>query len=214
MKVAIAEDDVLLREGLTILLAANGFEVVGHTATAEGILDLTRTAHPELVILDIRMPPTQTIEGLAAAQQIRAEFRDVGIVLLSAHVEVELAAELLASGRGIGYLLKSRVTEVDDFFAALSRVAAGGVVIDPELVSELFLSRRRADELATLTEREREVLAEMAQGRSNSGIAHHLSISEATVEKHVQRILTKLDLIDSHDDHRRVLAVLRYLDAS
>jgi len=214
MKVAIADDDVLLREGLASLLRVNGFDVVGQAADADGIVAVARDESPDLVILDIRMPPTQTVEGLTAAREIRAQSTDVGIVLLSAHVEVELATELLASGRGIGYLLKSRVAEVEEFFDILARVAAGGVVVDPELVSELFSSRRRADELATLTDREREVLAEMAQGRSNAGIGRELSITEATVEKHVQRILTKLGLADSQQNHRRVLAVLRFLDAS
>jgi len=214
MKVTIADDDVLLREGLSSLLVAHGFEVVGQASTAEDIVALTRSTQPDLVILDIRMPPTQTVEGLTAAKQIRAEFREIGIVLLSAHVEVELATELLGSGRGIGYLLKSRIAEVDDFYDTLATVARGGVVVDPALVSELFNSQRRADELAALTQRERDVLAQMAEGRSNSGIARELWISEATVEKHVQRILLKLGLTGSNDDHRRVLAVLRFLDAS
>ncbi len=214
MRIVLADDDVLLREGVSSLLTARGLDVVGRASTGPEAVDLTRSTRPDVVILDIRMPPTQTTEGLSAALQIRRELGEIGIMLLSAHIEVEFAEELLAGGRGIGYLLKSRVSQIDDFFSALERVSRGDVVVDPALVSELFQSRRRAQELAELTEREREVLAHMAEGRSNAGIARDLSISEGTVEKHVQRVLVKLGLSESDVDHRRVLAVLRFLNAS
>jgi len=213
VRVVVADDDVLLREGLASLLNGNGFEVVGRAGTGPEAIELTRATTPEMVILDIRMPPGQRTEGLEVARQIRAEFPEIGIVLLSAYVEVEHATELLGSGRGVGYLLKSRVTEVDEFFDALGRVGRGGWVVDPELVSELITAPRRSDPLAELSQREREVLKLVAEGRSNAGIAHQLWISEGTVEKHVRSILTKLGLTDSAEDHRRVLAVLRYLEA-
>nr|WP_296068025.1 response regulator transcription factor [uncultured Actinoplanes sp.] len=214
MRVVIADDDVLLREGIASLLAGRGFEVVGRAGTAPEAIALTRAFRPGLVILDIRMPPTRTREGLDVARQIRAEMPEVGIVMLSAYAEVHHATELLAGGRGVGYLLKSTVTHVDQFFDALDRVGRGGLVVDPELVGELFAAPRRTDPLDGLTQREREVLELVAEGRSNAGIARQLFISEGTVEKHVRSIMTKLGLSDSTEDHRRVLAVLRYLDAS
>jgi DNA-binding NarL/FixJ family response regulator len=210
--VALADDDVLLREGVASLLGRSGFEVVGQASDAEQLLDLVREHRPNLAIVDIRMPPTQTTEGLDAAHVIRNEHPDVGIVVLSAHVEVEHAKDLLASGHGIGYLLKTRVTDVDDFIDAIERVAEGGAVIDPKLVSELVASGVVDDPLEALTPREREVLGLMAEGRSNAGIARRIWVTEGTVEKHVQSILGKLGLrAADDDDHRRVLAVITYL---
>jgi DNA-binding NarL/FixJ family response regulator len=212
--VALADDDVLLREGVASLLDRSGFEVVGQAADADQLLDLVREHRCDLAIVDIRMPPTHTTEGLDAARVIRAEQPEVGIVVLSAHVEVEHAKGLLASGHGIGYLLKTRVTDVADFIDALERVAEGGAVIDPTLVSELVSSRVVDDPLEALTPREREVLGLMAEGRSNAGIARRIWVTEGTVEKHVQSILGKLGLrATDEDDHRRVLAVITYLDA-
>jgi DNA-binding NarL/FixJ family response regulator len=212
--VALADDDVLLREGVASLLDRSGFEVVGQAADADQLLDLVREHRCDLAIVDIRMPPTHTTEGLDAAHVIRAEQPEVGIVVLSAHVEVEHAKGLLASGHGIGYLLKTRVTDVADFIDALERVAEGGAVIDPTLVSELVSSRVVDDPLEALTPREREVLGLMAEGRSNAGIARRIWVTEGTVEKHVQSILGKLGLrATDEDDHRRVLAVITYLDA-
>jgi DNA-binding NarL/FixJ family response regulator len=213
IRVVIADDDVLLREGIASLLERSRFEVVGLAGEATQLIGLVREHVPELVVLDIRMPPTHTTEGLDAAQAIRAEFPDIGILVLSAHVEVHRAMDLLAEGRGVGYLLKSRVTEVADFLETLERVAGGGSVIDPGLVRELVAARRVEDPLSELTPREHEVLQLMAEGRSNAGIARLLWVTEGTVEKHVHSILSKLPLPDTHDDHRRVLAVLAYLEA-
>jgi len=213
LRVVIAEDDVLLREGLASLLERSGFQVVGQAGDAARLLELVRETTPELVIVDIRMPPTQTNEGLEAAREIRREQPDTGILVLSAHVEVEHAMELLASGQGIGYLLKSRVTEVNEFIETLERIARGGSVVDPALVQELVAARKRNDPLAVVSARERDVLTLMAEGRSNAGIARRLWISEGTVEKHVRSILTKLSLPETDDSHRRVLAVLTFLDA-
>jgi len=213
VRVILAEDDVLLREGLASLLERSGFEVVGLTGDASLLLQLVRDTTPELVVVDVRMPPTQTTEGLQAAREIREEFPETAILVLSAHIEVEHAMELLASGKGIGYQLKSRVTDVNEFVDTLQRVARGGSVVDPELVRELVVSRRRGDPLAVLSAREHEVLALMAEGRSNAGIAHRLWITEGTVEKHVRSVLTKLNLPETEDDHRRILAVLTFLEA-
>jgi serine/threonine-protein kinase PknK len=211
-RLIIADDDVLLREGLASLLDRSGFQVVGQAGDAQQLLDLVERQLPDLVVVDIRMPPTNTTEGLEAARTIRQQHPQVGILLLSAHVAVEHAMELLASGRQVGYLLKSRVTDVAEFVETLQRIARGGSVVDPALVQELVAVRRRHDPLAVLSAREREVLALMAQGRSNAGIARRLWVTEGTVEKHVRSILTKLGLPETHDDHRRVLAVLTYLD--
>ncbi|MFI7063136.1 response regulator [Kribbella sp. NPDC050124] len=211
-RVLLAEDDVLLREGLASLLERSGFEVVGQTGDSAWILPLVRDVTPDLVVLDIRMPPTNSTEGLDAAREIRAEFPATGILVLSAHAEVEHAMELLASGQRIGYLLKSRVTDVGDFLETLGRIVRGGSVMDPALVQELVSARRQNDPLAELSPREREVLALMAEGRSNAGIARRLWVTEATVEKHVRHILAKLALPETGDDHRRVLAVITYLD--
>ncbi|HEY0575386.1 MAG TPA: response regulator transcription factor [Pseudonocardia sp.] len=213
MRVIIAEDDVLLREGLASLLERTGFEVVGLTGDAALLLTLVRETRPELVVVDVRMPPTHTTEGLQAAREIREEFPEIAILVLSAHIEVEHAMELLASGRGIGYQLKSRITDVNEFVDTLQRVARGGSVVDPALVRELVTASRRSDPLAVLSSREHEVLALMAEGRSNAGIAHRLWITEGTVEKHVRSVLTKLDLPETEDDHRRILAVLTFLEA-
>jgi DNA-binding NarL/FixJ family response regulator len=213
LRVVLAEDDVLLREGLASLLERSGFEVVGQAGDGAQLLALVDAETPELVVVDIRMPPTHTAEGLDAAQRIRQEHPETGILVLSAHVEVEHAMELLAGGRGIGYLLKSRVTDVEEFIDTLQRIARGGSVVDPGLVAELVAARHRDDPLAVLSPREREVLALMAEGRSNSGIARRLWVTEGTVEKHVRSILTKLTLPETDDDHRRVLAVLTFLDS-
>ena len=213
LRVVLAEDDVLLREGLASLLQRSGFEVVGQAGDATGLLALVAGQTPDLVVVDIRMPPTHTAEGLDAARQIRTQHPEIGILVLSAHVEVDHAMELLASGRGVGYLLKSRVTDVEEFLDTLGRIAKGGSVVDPTLVAELVAARHRDDPLAELSPREREVLALMAEGRSNAGIARRLWVTEGTVEKHVRSILTKLTLPETTDDHRRVLAVLTFLDS-
>jgi DNA-binding NarL/FixJ family response regulator len=198
---------------LASLLERSGFDVVGQAGDGGQLLTLVREHTPDLVVADIRMPPTHSTEGLDAARVIREEFPDIAILLLSAHVEVEHAMELLGSGHSIGYLLKSRVTDVADFLETLERIAKGASVVDPALVSELVSARRRDDPLAVLSAREREVLALMAEGRSNAGIAHRLWVTEGTVEKHVRSILTKLNLPEAGDDHRRVLAVVTFLDA-
>ena len=213
IRVVLAEDDVLLREGLASLLERSGFRVVGQAGDAARLLTLVAEATPELVVVDIHMPPTHSSEGLDAARQIRQQHPEIGILVLSAHVEVDHAMELLASGRGVGYLLKTRVTDVEEFIDTLQRIARGGSVVDPALVAELVDARRRDDPLAALSAREREVLALMAEGRSNAGIARRLWVTEGTVEKHVRSILTKLTLPEAEDDHRRVLAVLTFLEA-
>ncbi len=212
-RVVIADDDVLLREGIASLLERSPFEVVGLAGDVPDLMQLVRDHRPELVVLDIRMPPSHTTEGLDAAQTIRTEFPEIGILVLSAHVEVHRAVDLLSEGRGVGYLLKSRVTEVGDFLETLERIAGGGSVIDPALVRELVAARRVEDPLSDLTPREREVLQLMAEGRSNAGIAHQLWVSEGTVHKHVRSILAKLPLSETEDDHRRVLAVITFLEA-
>jgi DNA-binding NarL/FixJ family response regulator len=212
-RVVVADDDVLLREGLASLLERAGFDVAGQAGDAPQLVALIRELRPELVIVDIRMPPGYSTEGLDAAREIRAQFPDTAILVLSAHVEVEHAMDLLASGQRSGYLLKSRVVNVDDFIETLRRVVRGGSVVDPELVKELVSARRVSDPLDVLSSREREVLALMAEGRSNSGIARELWVTEGTVEKHVRSILMKLRLPEADDVHRRVLAVLTFLDA-
>ena len=213
-RVVVADDDVLLREGLASLLERSDFQVVGQAGNAEQLVELARELEPDLVIVDIRMPPTHSTEGLEAAHTIRAEFPEVGILVLSAHVEIEDATDLLATGERIGYLLKGRVLDVEDFVDALRRIAAGGSVIDPGLVQTLVQVRRSDDPLSDLTAREREVLALMAEGRSNAGIAGQLWLAEGTVEKHVRHILAKLRLPETKDDHRRVLAVVTFLKSS
>jgi serine/threonine-protein kinase PknK len=212
-RVVLADDDVLLREGLASLLDRSGFEVVGQAGDGPGLLALVRSARPDLAIIDVRMPPGHGTEGLQAARVIRAELPGTAIVVLSAHVEVDDAMELLAGGERTGYLLKSRVTDVTEFLDTVGRIGAGASVVDPSLVQELVRARRRRDPLDVLSPREREVLALMAEGASNAGIAGRIYVAEGTVEKHVRSILTKLDLPESDTDHRRVLAVLRFLEA-
>jgi DNA-binding NarL/FixJ family response regulator len=212
-RIVLADDDTLLREGIGSLLGRAGFEVVGQAHDAPGLLALIREHRPDLAIIDIRMPPDYLTEGLDAARVIREEYPATGILVLSAHAEVEQAMELLATGDRVGYLLKSRVTDVADFAETVGRIATGGSVVDPALVQELLAARRRGDFLRQLTERERQVLALMAEGRSNAGIARRLWITEGTVEKHVRSILARMRLPETEDDHRRVLAVLAYLES-
>jgi DNA-binding NarL/FixJ family response regulator len=211
-RVALADDDVLLRAGLASLLESSGFEVVGQAGDAAELLELVRRHRPDLVIVDIRMPPAHATEGLEAARAIRNEFPEAAILVLSAHVEVDEAMELLESGRSIGYLLKSRVTDVEEFLETVQRIANGASVVDPGLVRELVSARRRDDPLEELTAREREVLALMAEGFTNAGIGRRLWVTEGTVEKHVRSILSKLPLPDTPDDHRRVHAVITFLE--
>ena len=213
LRVVLAEDDVLLREGLASLLERSGYEVAGQAGDGQRLAALARETAPDLVVADIRMPPSHTTEGLEAARVIRQELPDTAILVLSAYAEVEHAMDLLASGRGIGYLLKSRIANVDEFLDALNRIAKGGSVVDPALVQELVAARRRDDPLQALSAREREVLALMAEGRSNTGIARRLWVTEGTVERHVSSILTKLNVHEADDDHRRVLAVITFLKA-
>jgi DNA-binding NarL/FixJ family response regulator len=213
MRVVIADDDVLLREGLASLLDRSGYDVVGQAGDADQLLSLVREHKPELAVVDIRMPPAHETEGLEAARVIRGELPETAILVLSAHVEVEHAMDLLSSGERSGYLLKSRITDVDDFIETTQRIVKGASVIDPAVVQELVAARRIHDPLDALSPREREVLALMAEGRSNAGIAHKIWVTEGTVEKHVRSILAKLTLPETEDDHRRVLAVLTYLEA-
>src|ERR1700750_3020247 len=211
-RVVVADDDVLLREGVAGLLERAGFEIAGQVGDAPDLLRVVRDEPPDLVIVDIRMPPGHETDGLDAARVIRQELPEVGILVLSAHAEVDEAMELLATGRAVGYVLKSRVTKLEDFIETVDRVINGGSVLDPAIVQELVNVRHREDRLERLTEREREVLALMAEGASNAGIAKRLWVTEGTVEKHVRSILAKLRLPETPDDHRRVLAVLPFLD--
>jgi DNA-binding NarL/FixJ family response regulator len=211
--VIVADDDTLLREGVASLLERGGFDVVGQAGDASELMQLVREHRPDLAIVDIRMPPTHTTEGLEAARMIREELPDLAILILSAHVEVEHAMTLLASGQRSGYVLKSRVADLDEFLDAVDRVCRGGSVVDPALVQELVAARAVDDPLDVLTPREREVLALMAEGRSNAGIGRRLFVTEGTVEKHVHSILMKLRLPETDDDHRRVLAVVTFLDS-
>jgi DNA-binding NarL/FixJ family response regulator len=212
-RVVVADDDVLLREGLVRLLGEAGYDVIERVGDARALVAAVRAEQPDLVVVDIRMPPTNTFEGIDVARAIRGEFPQIGILLLSAHVELETAIDFLQSGERVGYLLKSRILRVEDLVDALERIALGGAVIDPVLVQELLGQQRRTDPLAVLSAREREVLSLVAEGRSNAGIAHRLFISEGAVEKHVRSVLAKLNLDASDEDHRRVLAVLMFLDA-
>lgn len=212
MRVVIAEDSVLLREGITRLLAENDAEVVAALGDADRLLATVREAQPDLVIVDVRMPPTFTDEGLRAAVELRAVMPRIPVLVLSQYVEERFATELLGGSTvGVGYLLKERVADVADFVSACRRVAAGGTALDPEVVAQLLARSRRRQPLETLTPREREVLALMAQGLSNAGIAQRLVISDGAVEKHITAILSKLELPAAETDHRRVLAVLTYL---
>jgi DNA-binding NarL/FixJ family response regulator len=212
VRVVLAEDSVLLREGIARLLEDQGFEIVAQTGTAEDLMLKVRSYSPNVVIVDIRMPPTHTDEGLKAAQEIKETYPQVGVLVLSQYVEPTYAMELLAeSAEGVGYLLKDRVSNVDEFAAAVRRVGEGGSALDPAIVSQLVGRRRRDDPLDQLTPREREVLEHMAQGRSNQGIANELVVTERAIEKHVTSIFGKLRLPHATEDHRRVLAVLTYL---
>jgi DNA-binding NarL/FixJ family response regulator len=210
-RVAIADDEVLLRQGLAALLREGGYDVIGQASDADGLIELVRTEQPEIAVVDIRMPPTHTTEGLQAARTIREELPRVAILVLSAHIEFEHAMNLLGVGAGIGYVLKTRVADVDELCDTLDRISSGGSVIDPTLVEELVRAQRVRDPLEELTARERDVLALMAEGRSNTGIGKALWIAEGTVEKHVRSIFQKLRLPDAPDDHRRVLAVIAFL---
>ena len=212
MRVVIAEDSVLLREGLVRILEEAGCEVVGQAGDAEDLLRKTRAHKPDVVVTDIKMPPDHTDEGLRAAHQIRAELPNTGVLVLSQYVEDAYAVDLLAdNAKGVGYLLKDRIGDVERFTDAVNRVAAGGSVLDPEVVSHMMGRRRRDDPLEELTPREREVLELMAEGRTNHAIAERLVVTERAVEKHVTSIFGKLGLASTPDDHRRVLAVLTHL---
>jgi DNA-binding NarL/FixJ family response regulator len=213
LRVVVADDDVLLREGIASLLGEAGYDVVGRAPDGRALIEAVRAERPDLVVVDIRMPPTHSSEGIDVARAIRAEFPGIGILLLSAHVELDTMLDFLQDGQRVGYLLKNRIIRVDDLVDALERIALGGAVIDPTLVTDLLARQRRVDPLAVLTPREREVLSLVAEGLTNSGIAHRLWISEGAVEKHVRSILTKLQLPTGDHDHRRVLAVLTFLDA-
>jgi DNA-binding NarL/FixJ family response regulator len=215
MRVALADDAVILREGLSRLLEEAGFEVVGLAADAEALLELVERTQPDVAIIDIRMPPTHTDEGLRAAKIIRERRPTIGILVLSQHVNTRYALELLAKGsEGVGYLLKERVSDLDELIVSVNRVGQGGSVLDPAVVGELVGRRRQRDDpLERLTEREREVLALIAEGRSNHAIAERLFVTDHTIEKHVKNILGTLRLPESPDDHRRVLAVITYLNS-
>jgi serine/threonine-protein kinase PknK len=209
--VVIADDDLLLREGLASLLTQAGYSVVGQAGDATVLMSLVREHRPELAIVDIRMPPDHATEGLRAAQAIREEMPEIAILVLSAYVEVKHATTLLASGQRSGYLLKSRVANIEEFLESIDRLSRGGSVVDPSLVIELLAARTADDPLEGLTAREREVLGLMAEGRTNAGIARRLWVTEGTVEKHVHSIFVKLRLPETNDDHRRVLAVVAFL---
>ena len=213
MRVVIADDNLLIRDGLASLLRDAGVDVVAQTGSADDLLPMIADQNPDVAIIDIRMPPTHTDEGLRAAEEIRSRYPGMGILILSQHVEVGIATRLLAeSPAGVGYLLKDRVTDLENFTAALQRVAEGGSALDPSVVSQLLRHRRQADDpINSLTPREREVMELVAEGRSNKGIGERLVITERAVQKHVSSIFTKLDLPQSDDDHRRILAVLAYV---
>jgi DNA-binding NarL/FixJ family response regulator len=211
--VVIADDDLLLREGLASLLTQAGYTVVGQAGNAPDLLSLVRERRPDLAIVDIRMPPDHATEGLRAAQAIREELPEIAILVLSAYAEVTHATALLASGQRSGYLLKSRVANIDSFLESIDRLSRGGSVVDPSLVVELLATPSVEDPLERITAREREVLGLMAEGRTNAGIARRLCVTEGTVEKHVHSIFVKLGLLETDDDHRRVLAVVTFLGA-
>ncbi len=215
MRVAVADDAVILREGLSRLLEEAGFEIVGLAADAEALLELVERTKPDVAIVDIRMPPTHTDEGLRAAKAIRERWPTIGILVLSQHVNTRYALELLSAGTdGVGYLLKERVSDLNELTSSVNRVGNGGSVLDPVVVGELVGRRRQGDNpLEQLTDREREVLALIAEGRSNHAIAERLFVTEHTIEKHIKNILGTLGLPQSTDDHRRVLAVITYLNS-
>jgi DNA-binding NarL/FixJ family response regulator len=213
VRIVIAEDSVLLRAGLVSLLEEAGHSVVAAVGDGEALVDAVDRQLPDLAVVDVRMPPTFTDEGLRAALTVRDRHPSTGILVLSQYVEERYAGELLATeGNGVGYLLKDRVADVREFLDALARVGGGGTALDPEVVAQLLARSRRQDPLERLTPREREVLALMAEGRSNAAIAEALVVSDGAVEKHVTNIFTKLDLLPAEQDHRRVLAVLRWLE--
>lgn len=213
MRIVIAEDSVLLRAGLTRLLADAGLEVVATVDDADDLVEVVERLRPDMAVVDVRMPPTHTDDGLRAALRIRDRWPKVGILVLSQYVEERYASELLASDTsGLGYLLKDRIADVSDFLEAVRRVGDGGTALDPEVVAQLLARSRRRDPLDRLSRREREVLALMAEGRSNGAIARELVVSDGAVEKHVSNIFTKLDLPPTEHGHRRVLAVLRFLE--
>jgi DNA-binding NarL/FixJ family response regulator len=214
MRIVIAEDTAILRAGLAELLAIRGHEVVAAVGDGDTLLTAVDEHRPDVAVIDIRMPPTHTDEGLRAALKLRQDRPEVGVLLFSQYIETRYATELLADrSAGVGYLLKERVADIDEFVDALDRIAAGGTALDPEVVTQLFGASRRTDRLDTLTRREREVLALMAEGRTNAAIAGALVVTGRAVEKHVANIFTKLDLPPSDTDHRRVLAVLRYMQS-
>jgi len=214
LRVVIAEDSAILRDGLVTLLADRGFVITDAVADADALRRSIERERPDVAVVDIRMPPTFTDEGLRAAIELRRQHEGLGILLFSQYIETRYAAELLADdAAGIGYLLKDRVADVSDFVEALVRVASGGTALDPEVVTQLLGASRRTDSISVLSAREKEVLSLMAEGRSNAAIAHDLVVSEGAVEKHVANIFTKFDLPVSQSDHRRVLAVLRFLDS-
>ncbi len=213
MRIVIAEDSAILREGLAQLLGMRGHEVVAAVANATTLRAAVAEHAPDVAVIDIRMPPTHTNEGLQAALALRRTHPSLGVLLFSQYVETRFVRELLAEGSsGVGYLLKERVSDLDEFMAALDRIATGGTALDPEVVTQLFGARPRDGGIATLTPRERQVLELMAEGRTNSAIAKQLVVTDRAIEKHVANIFTKLNLTASDDDHRRVLSVLRYLD--
>lgn len=214
MRIVIAEDGVLLRAGLTRLLAEGGDEVVAAVGDADALVAAVERHRPDLAVVDVRMPPTHTDDGLRAARDIRARWPEVGILVLSQYVEERYASDLLAGGtEGVGYLLKERVADVADFQAAVHRVGEGGTALDPEVVAQILARSRHRDPISRLSPRERDVLALMAEGRSNTAIAGALVVSDGAVEKHVSNIFSKLDLAPAPQDHRRVLAVLRWLES-
>ena len=214
MRIVIAEDSVLLRAGLTRILADAGEEVVATVGDAPSLITVVERNRPDLAVVDVRMPPTHTDDGIRAALEVRARWPEVGLLVLSQYVEERYATDLVAGGtRGVGYLLKDRVADVGEFLAAARRVGAGGTALDPEVVTQLFARSRRRDPLEALTPREREVLGLMAEGRTNVAIAESLVVTERAVQKHVGNIFAKLDLPPAEHDHRRVLAVLRWLEA-
>lgn len=220
MRIVIAEDSVLLRAGLTRLLSDGGHDVVGAVGDADALLDAVERLEPDLAVVDVRMPPTHTDDGLRAALQVRERWPHVAILVLSQYVEESYASELLADSHGnatgvggVGYLLKDRIADVGDFMDAVGRVGEGGAVFDPEVVAQLLARSHRRDPLAILSPREREVLALMAEGRTNAAIAGTLVVSDGAIEKHVSSIFSKLDLPPAPGDHRRVLAVLRWIES-
>ncbi|MFD8534263.1 response regulator [Streptosporangium canum] len=214
MRIVIAEDAAVIRDGLSLLLTTRGHQVAAAVGDATALCAAVAEYGPDVAVVDVRMPPTHTDEGLRAAIRLRRDHPGLGVLVFSQHIETRYAAQLLAEGsHGVGYLLKDRVSEVGDFLDTLVRIAAGETVLDPEVVTQIMGASRRTEALRTLTARERAVLAMMAEGRSNTAIATALSLSYGSVEKHVTQIFTKLGLPPSQSDHRRVLAVLRYLES-